>query len=252
MRASTLTVAAVVCFAATARASQLDIFPTTYNPVRSSAVVVTAQVADYNGVPVATAGITVNWSLSGAGSLGGSSSVTDAFGVATATLNTSSSTGATCTVTASATGYTSGTTTTIATLAAAGPAHHYLVTAASYGVQLSTGVTMSAQLVDANNNPVSASRTVTWSTSAGGFASSPTNGSGVATSTFTTGPAMATYVVTANDGAFSGTSAAITTEAVPPVDTLTTPVPYVDFTEVQAVTTICGGCHFPAGRSPRS
>src|SRR5207247_3668672 len=84
------------------------------------------------------------------------------------------------------------------------------VTSSSYAPSAGSAVTISAQLADANDNPVSTSGvTVTWSnTGAGGsFASatSDTDGSAVATVDFTTGTtAGTTYTVTADDGSNYG------------------------------------------------
>ena len=103
----------------------------------------------------------------------------------------------------------------------AGAATKYLVTSSSYTPVAGTPVTITARLADQYNNPVA-----TWGvavtftkTGAGGSFSganpATTNGSGVATITFTTGtPAGTVYTVTAtstNPSTRTGTSPAITT-----------------------------------------
>ncbi|MFL0163434.1 invasin domain 3-containing protein, partial [Aquirufa salirivi] len=72
----------------------------------------------------------------------------------------------------------------------AGAASKYLVTSSSSSPVAGATVTISAQLADANDNPVATSgQTVTWtkSNANGSFASatSTTNGSGIATVVFT-------------------------------------------------------------------
>jgi hypothetical protein len=58
-------------------------------PVAGAAVVVTAQLADEHGNPVAEAGRTVNWSSTNGGSLVPNPSSTNELGVATTTFTTS-------------------------------------------------------------------------------------------------------------------------------------------------------------------
>jgi hypothetical protein len=235
---------------------QINVYSSSYAPVKGTTITITAQFADANGIPTSDpfAPTTVNWTLTGGGSLSSSSTVTSGLGIATVTLTVSASSGVSCTVTAAATGYTSGTSNTITTINAAGAAAGYVVTSSSYSPVLSNGVTITAQLVDANNNNVSAVKTVTWSKfgTGGSFSSgtSTTNASGAATVTFTAGATMTTYIITGNDGTSSGSSAAISTEQSAPAaaDTLTTPADYVDYAEIQNLfNNNCIGCHSPTG-----
>jgi Bacterial Ig-like domain/Lamin Tail Domain len=95
----------------------------------------------------------------------------------------------------------------------------YKVTSTDYGPVAGRTVTISAQLADADGNPVAEQgRTVNWSRTMGGQLSdtqSTTNSSGVATVHFTTATVAGTvHTVTATDGAESsifGTSDDITT-----------------------------------------
>ncbi len=243
--------------------TQLNIYADSYAPVQSRTITVTAQFADAKGLPVNDSSyttftaITVNWSVSnGAYGITASSS-TNALGYATATLTVPASAGQSCTVTASGGGY-SATSNTITSIAAAGVATKYLVTLSNYEPVLSGGTTVTAQLADANNNPVGTSgRTVTWSKtgSGGAFGSgtSTTIGSGVATVTFTAGASMTTYVISGNDGTFSGTALPATTCVANPSgnDVETTPVPYfLDYNRIQTIFGKCTGCHTSGGQTP--
>ena len=83
---------------------------------------------------------------------------------------------------------------------------------------------ITAQLADANNNPVaSAGKVVTWSkTGSGGTfatATSTTDANGVATVVFTTGASVTTYTITATDNTgLTGTSGIIVTVSRPFLD----------------------------------
>ena len=98
-----------------------------------------------------------------------------------------------------------------------GPAAAYQVTASNYNPNVSTGVTITAQLVDANNHAVkTAGLVVTWSKSdTGGSFGSPTSttdANGTATVTFTTGTADVAVTVTGTDtNSKTGTTATIQT-----------------------------------------
>jgi hypothetical protein len=96
----------------------------------------------------------------------------------------------------------------------------YVVISSSYSPVGGTNVTISAQLTDANSNPVaSTGLVVTWSkTGTGGSLANPTsltNGSGIATIVFTTNTTVGTvHTVTGIDGtALTGTTSNITTVA---------------------------------------
>jgi large repetitive protein len=100
-----------------------------------------------------------------------------------------------------------------------GPAAKYLVTSSSSSPVAGSSVTITAQLADANDNPVAIpGAVVTWNSTNGGSFSSPTSatdGSGVATVSFTTSTVAGTeHTVTATDGeGRTGTSPVITTVA---------------------------------------
>ncbi|MHA8071868.1 invasin domain 3-containing protein [Aquirufa ecclesiirivi] len=187
------------------------------SPVAGATVTITAQLADANNNAVATSGQTVTWTKSDAnGSFASATSTTNGSGVATIvfTTHTVSGTATTVTATTSAISGTSGTITTVA-----GTATKYLVTSSSSSPVAGATVTITAQLADANDNPVATSgQTVTWtkSNANGSFASatSTTNGSGVATIVFTSHTVSGTATtVTATTSAISGTSGTITTVA---------------------------------------
>jgi hypothetical protein len=99
----------------------------------------------------------------------------------------------------------------------AGAPARYLVTSSAAIPGAGTDVTISAQLADANGNPVTSSgRSVGWSSTNGGTfsaGSTPTDANGIATVTFTTSATPGTtHTVTADDGTVSGTSGGITTQ----------------------------------------
>ncbi len=99
-----------------------------------------------------------------------------------------------------------------------GAAAQYLVTSSDNAPPAGSDVTITAQLADANGNPVStAGLTVTWaSTNGGSFAdpTSTTDANGEATIVFTTNAAAGTdHTVTGDDGARTGTSGVFTTQA---------------------------------------
>lgn len=102
-----------------------------------------------------------------------------------------------------------------------GPAAAYLVTASTYTPNPGDVVTITAQLVDANNHAVkTAGKIVTWSKSdPGGTIGAPTSttdANGIATVTFTTSATVGVAAtVTGTDNsvpALTGTSATITTQ----------------------------------------
>ena len=107
-----------------------------------------------------------------------------------------------------------------------GAATKYIVSSSSYNPIAGTTVTISAQLSDASNLPVSTSgKVVTWSKtgSGGSFASatSTTNTSGTATVVFTTSStAGIVYAITGTDNtSLTGVGSNITTITPPPVPT---------------------------------
>lgn len=85
--------------------TSLGISSSSYSPTVASVVTITAQAFDQNGAPLAKSGITVTWSKSGTGgTLGATSSVTDATGKATVLFTVSGVAGTVHTATGTATG----------------------------------------------------------------------------------------------------------------------------------------------------
>ena len=175
------------------------------------------RVVDADGNPVA--GVTVVFAVTaGNGSLVNASVTTDANGVATVGSWTLGSTPGANTVVASVGTLNSAFNATATPM----PGAEYVVTPAATSVVVGTGVTVTAQLADANHNPVSTpGRIITWSSTNGGSFSSgtsTTNASGQATVTFTASTtAGVTHVATATDGSsITGTTAGITTIAGAP------------------------------------
>jgi hypothetical protein len=191
--------------------------------VAGAQVTITAQLADANGNPVAEAGRTVTWSKTGAGgTFATPTSSTNASGVATVTFTTATEAGISYTFTGTdnlGAGGTSGAVTTTA-----GEPTQYLVsTDPASSVVAGGDVTITAQLADANGNPVAeAGRTVTWSSTNGGSLSpnpSSTDANGIATVTFTTSEVPDTeHVITATDAdvpTITGQSPSIVTQEPP-------------------------------------
>jgi hypothetical protein len=188
--------------------------PTSMPADGSSTSAITVHAKDAQGNTLTSSGGVVTLSTDH-GSL---SSVTDNHdGSYTATLTASASI-----ETATVTGTIDGNAISAgATVSFTGVPSKYLVTSSDYAPAASSGVTITAQLADQDDNPTGvAGKTITWSkTGPGGSFSSPTsvtNASGIATVTFTTGPsAPATYTVTATDDTtpsnLTGTSPAIST-----------------------------------------
>ncbi len=189
------------------------------NPVAGAGVTITAQLADGSNNPVGTAGRTVTWSKTGTGgTFASATSLTNGSGVATVVFTTGTVAGTAYTATGTDNTALTGTSGTFTTVA--GTATKYLVTSSSATPAAGSDVTITAQLSDANNNPVAtAGKTVTWSKSGtgGSFASatSLTDGNGVATVVFTVHTLAGTvHTVTGTDNtALAGTSANITVQA---------------------------------------
>ncbi|MCX6138425.1 MAG: hypothetical protein NTV54_13120 [Ignavibacteriales bacterium] len=188
-------------------------------PVGGSSVTITAQLVDASNNTVALGGRVVTWSKTGTdGSFATATSTTNASGVATVVFTPNATTGSTHTVTGTDGGGLTGSTGTITTQT--GGAAKYLVTSSSSNPAVGTGVTITAQLVDAGDNPVAeANRVVTWSSAGAGGSFPPgtgtTNASGIVTVTFTTHTVAGTvHTVTATDaGSLTGTTSNITTVA---------------------------------------
>jgi hypothetical protein len=198
--------------------------PAASTAVAGSDVSISAQLKNMNGNNVNLSGITVTWSKTGGGSFSAATSTTDASGVATVTFTTGTAAGINQTVTAT-TNPTTGTSGNIAITA--GPAAKYKVTSSSGTASPGTSVTITAQLVDANNNAVSTQGVVVnWTSNNGGSfsaASSATNASGVATISFTVGANLGTtYMVTATDtNNMTGTTTAIKVSSAGAVELVT-------------------------------
>lgn len=192
-----------------------------YSPTAGATDVITAQLLDQTGAPLALSGRVVTWTKSVAGgSFSAGTSNTNASGIATITLTAPATVGTTLTVTATDAGSITGTSAIITTQAASPVATSYLVTSSNYSPVDSTNVTITAQLRDQYGaNLALSGRTVTWtkSTVNGSFSSgtSVTDASGVATVTLTVPAATGTvFTVTATDGSsITGTSSNITTQA---------------------------------------
>ncbi len=191
----------------------------------TSSVVITVQLRDANGAPYNSSGGT----LTMATTKGTLSAVTDsANGKYIATLRSTFGAQA-ATVTASLAGTALSQSTVVNFVV--GAAAKYSVSAASASPVAGQAVTLSAQLLDANDAPVTtAGRVVTWSRSpvSGTFAAttSTTDASGIATASFTSDPLVATYVLTATDnGGLTGSTGTVRTVAGPGVSyTLTSSV----------------------------
>src|SRR5262249_46238323 len=154
-------------------------------------VTITAQLADANNNAVPTSGKTVTWSKTGAGgSFSSPTSITNGSGVAQVTFRSEKRRVGKDSMTGTENkSQTTLTATSASVSRGGGPGAKCIVSSARLSSVAGTGVTITAQLADANNNAVPTSgKTVTWSkTGAGGSFSSPTsitNGSGVAQVTF--------------------------------------------------------------------
>jgi len=187
--------------------------PTTITANGSSTSTITVRLKDSNGNNLVSNGGTVVISKqSGTGTLGATTD--NGNGTYTAILTAPAAVGS-ATIGATLDGA-SITTGNASVSFVAGAAAKYSVSSSSYSPQAGSTVTISAQLLDASNNPVAATgQTVTWSSTNGGSfssATSTTNGSGLATVNFTVSTlAGASHAVTANDGSVSGTAPSIST-----------------------------------------
>ena len=184
-------------------------------PTAGGTVTVTAQLADANGNSVATSGQTVTWTKSGAGgSFASGTSTTDGNGVATVVFTTAVTAGVSYAFTGTDGSNRTGTSGTVTSVA--GSPTKYVVTTSASTVDAGDPVTITAQLVDANNNVVHLQGVVvTWSnTGSGGSFASPTSTTdvnGTASVVFTTdNSATIVYKFIATDQAgHSGTSGSV-------------------------------------------
>ncbi|HEY0035951.1 MAG TPA: invasin domain 3-containing protein, partial [Longimicrobium sp.] len=179
-------------------------------PVRDTATI-TLQLRSATGVPLTrSAGVAV-FSADG-GALGAVTNNNDG----TYTARLTSTTVGTVRVSGTLNGAALRDTAQVVFTAGAGAA--YRVTSSADTVPAGTAVTITAQTVDADGNPVStAGTTVTWSSTGGGSFATPTSttgAGGAATVVFTTATgAGVTHTVSATDGSLSGTSGSIVTSA---------------------------------------
>jgi adhesin/invasin len=193
----------------------------------TSTATITIQLKDSLGTNLSVSGGVVTLSLSGSGTLP-ATATDNGNGTYTATLTAPSSIG-NGTVSASIGGvsFTTGNPTISYTPSAA---TKYIVTPSSTTPVVGTSITVSAQLVDVNNNPVTtAGNSVTWSFQGGNGSfttanPSTTNASGVASVTFTVSSSTTTQLITATDNtALTGTSSPITTISAAANNYLVTP-----------------------------
>jgi adhesin/invasin len=178
----------------------------------TSTSTLSATVKDAHGNLVG-AGTTVAWTTN-AGDLASPSSTTNASGVASVLL-TSSTTAGTATVQASV-GSVSGSGSVTFTV---GAANKLDLSASPTSIEANgtSTTTLSATVKDAHNNPVGSGTTVAWTTSAGKLASptSVTNGSGVATVVLTSSTTVGEATVQASTGAANGSSKVTFTVGAP-------------------------------------
>ena len=212
----------------------------TTNPRVGATNQISAQIADVNGVPIATPGVVVTWSQSNfhshtAGRFASLTSVTDNSGIATVTFTSATAAGESTAIIATDANTRTGTSPAITTFT--GTAAQYIVTSATLDSQVGTTNQISAQLADAFGNPVATPNlVVTWSQSdtastKGTFAlptTSTTNSSGIATITFTasTTAGEITNITATDTNNLSGTSATITSLTGPATQYLVTAESY--------------------------
>jgi hypothetical protein len=158
--------AADYTFAFTAvRATHYIVTSSDYSPVAGATVTISAQLAGAGDAPLAAAGRTVNWSPDGAGSLSATGSVTNAAGIATVDLTTSTAAGTVSTVTAtdSSDDTVAGMSGEISTVP--GPATHLTFTSSSGPLAAGDTRELAVQIRDEHENVVTGdgSTSVTFS-----------------------------------------------------------------------------------------
>ena len=175
--------------------------PTTLTADGSSTSAITARVTDANGNPIA--GESVTFQTTG-GTIAPAAATTDANGEANATLTASTSI-ETATVTASA----DATSNSVDVDFVAGAAANVVVSATPTTLPADGSSTsiISAQVTDANGNPV-IGQSVNFATTLGGMApaTATTDANGIATATLTAASASGTATVSADTGAASGST----------------------------------------------
>ncbi|WP_271193576.1 Ig-like domain-containing protein [Pseudomonas turukhanskensis] len=203
---------AVTFTAGAASALQLEATPASITADGIATSSLLATVSDVHGNPVA-AGVSVSWSTS-AGTLASPTSLTDANGVATVVLTSSTTAGA---ATVQATSGSASGSATVIYSAGVLAAITVSSAAASITADGTSTTTLSASVEDANGNSVGAGVTVNWSTSAGTLASatSTTNANGIATVVLTSSTTAGTATVQATSGTASGSATVIYSADVP-------------------------------------
>jgi adhesin/invasin len=198
-------------------ASKYVVTPSDLDPVAGTAIVVTAQLSDQYGNPVATSGRSVAWTKTGTGgTFALTPTLTNATGAATTTFNTGV-TISTYTVKGT-TGTTTGTSANIVSVA--GPATKIALNAGnSQTTTVGTPVATrpSVKLTDANNNVV-AGVTVTFVVATGGGsvtgADAVTNASGIATvGSWTLGTVIGSNTLTVTKAGLTGSPITFTATA---------------------------------------
>jgi hypothetical protein len=191
LAASISGVAGQVSFSAmgtTSDATKYVVTSSAYQPAAGSSVTITAQLTDAYGNAVATPGLAVTFTKTGAGSFTTANpATTDTGGKATISMTTGTTTGSTVTVTATSTTPTTrtGTSPTITTISGT-PSKITASAGTGQSATVGTAVTTAPRVLvtDANNNPVSG-LDVTFSVTGGGGsvtgAVATTNSSGMAT-----------------------------------------------------------------------
>ncbi|MEK1943122.1 MAG: Ig-like domain-containing protein, partial [Pseudomonas sp.] len=167
----------------------------------SSSTIIRASLQDEQGNPVG-AGVMVNWHAS-AGALASAATNTDANGIASVVL-TSAILAGPATIDASAGQAHNSTSVTFTPGAAAAGNSGLQLTLSSAAITAdgTSSTTLSATVLDAHNNPVSAGTVVNWTTSAGTLASpsSVTNSSGIASVVLTSSTKAGSATLHATSG----------------------------------------------------
>jgi hypothetical protein len=203
-------------------ATKYVVTSSSYSPAAGSAVTITAQLADQYGNAVTTAGISVTFTSTGGGTLSGTNpATTNVIGVATITLATGTTAGASYTVTATSMSPSARTGTTPTITSVAGPATKIAVSAGNgQSATAGTAVTTAPSVLvsDANNNPVGGV-SVTFAVASGGGsvtgASATTNASGIAAvGSWTLGTVAGANSLTATSAGLTGSPVTFTATGV--------------------------------------
>lgn len=156
--------------------------------VSNSSVTITANIKDLNSNPIST-GVTISFSATGGTSTGTISAVTNAGGGVYTATYTGNVAGTAQTLNVLTNGSLLGPTTSITVLPGPYSMSNSTLSTSNGTVVSGTSVTITAKLLDVNNNPISSSSTVaftkTGGTSTGTFGSVVNQGGGVYTVTYT-------------------------------------------------------------------